>query len=534
MNETDITEFVEPVFRFCLNRLNNRYDAEDLASEIMVHVLNGLSKYKIDSLEGWVWRIAHNRYARFIRSRKVYQDNENSVDNDFLVTLSLSDDYDIVDAIEVEDNFSDVFRYLHTLSKDYRDITVDYYIGEMCVRDIAEKYSLAETTVKWRLNVSREKIKKRIGENKMEKIYKRLNWNTTSCNGSMDSDKYLHSQIARAICEAAYEKPVTVEEISLKTGLPTIFIEDELPKLIYGDAIVDEGNGKYSTNFIILRLSDREMMEKNFAPIVKDIADFYQKLFVENSEKIKSIGFTGCDKKMNKLGYIALPASLRNKIGTIKSSVNMENGPYPPRKDGRYGWFVVDEFKVENGTQITSDYGAGCNSDKNNDTDGWLHYYWLAKYFRHDIYRHGMGCIVSKNIMDSAMDGRVPSGVFTEDDIAKLIKYNLAEKSGDGYKFTFACFTREQFAEFTNAVTSNSEALDSLLKKLILDIHSSFKQFVPKRLDSQINQWVSCFVNEIIGYVAEELINRNVLETPDEKTPMTNGIFYIPGKYMIS
>jgi hypothetical protein len=32
-----------------------------------------------------------------------------------------------------------------------------------------------------------------------------------------------------------------------------------------------------------------------------------------------------------------------------------------------------------------------------------------------------------------------------------------------------------------------------LLNKLMLDIHKSFKSFVPKRLDSKINQWVSCF-----------------------------------------
>ena len=69
----------------------------------------------------------------------------------------------------------------------------------------------------------------------MDKVYKRLNWNTTSCNGSMDSDKYLYSQIARSICEAVYENPLTVEEISLRTGIPTIYIEDELPRLEYGE-----------------------------------------------------------------------------------------------------------------------------------------------------------------------------------------------------------------------------------------------------------------------------------------------------------
>ncbi len=53
----------------------------------------------------------------------------------------------------------------------------------------------------------------------------------------MNSNKYLLDQVSRAICEAAYETPLTVEEISLATGLPTMYVEDFLPNLIYGDAI---------------------------------------------------------------------------------------------------------------------------------------------------------------------------------------------------------------------------------------------------------------------------------------------------------
>ena len=61
-----IIPYIDPIFRFCYRRLNNRYDAEDLAAEILCHVLEGMGKYEIESLDSWVWRIAHNRYARFI------------------------------------------------------------------------------------------------------------------------------------------------------------------------------------------------------------------------------------------------------------------------------------------------------------------------------------------------------------------------------------------------------------------------------------------------------------------------------------
>ena len=180
MDGKEIIPYVEPVYRFCHRRLNNWHDAEDLAGEILLHVLDGMGKYKIESLEAWVWRIAHNRYARFVdagsRRNAVFSSQE---------LCDIEDDYCQIDEESVEE-YEPVFRSLHTLSSQYRDIFVDYYIGEMPVKQLAEKYSLPETTVKWRLNVGRSRIRERMGEKTMDKVYQRLNWNTNGCNGSMD------------------------------------------------------------------------------------------------------------------------------------------------------------------------------------------------------------------------------------------------------------------------------------------------------------------------------------------------------------
>lgn len=39
MTEDKIIPYIEPIFRFCCKRLSNRCDAEDLASEIICHVI---------------------------------------------------------------------------------------------------------------------------------------------------------------------------------------------------------------------------------------------------------------------------------------------------------------------------------------------------------------------------------------------------------------------------------------------------------------------------------------------------------------
>jgi RNA polymerase sigma factor (sigma-70 family) len=523
LREEDIIRYIEPVFRFCARRLGSRHDAEDLASEIMVHILDGARKYHIESLDGWVWRIARNRYARFIDMKN--RRPETLPDGEF---SEVPDDYDFVEDLIVVEEHRQMFKYLHTLSSEYRDILVDYYIGDMSVKQIAERYSLTETTVKWRLNVSREKIKTRIGENKMDKVYKRVNWNTTTCNGSFDPNKYLFSQTARAICEAAYEKPLTTEEISLKTGLPTMYIEDELPRLISGDAIVRDGV-KYATNFIVLRLCDKKVLETKFAPLVEALADYFAELFGSRGRAIAEMDFYGSAFGMKKLGYIALPAVLRGKIRDVKDGLDLKNGPFPPRFDGGYGWFIVDE-------KDTADESLGATESGCNITDGerdFIYYFWLGKYFQNDVYHNGgTRWLHANGAVAKSKNGAIPDDALTDDDRVRLLRRNLITKDGAEFRLSFPVFDGRQYEAFTENFKMDDARLVGLISELISDIHKSFQAFVPKRLGGQINQWVSCYSHNIIGFVAEALINRGVLEKPDEDKPLTNGVFCVLGDYV--
>ena len=510
MDENKIIPYIEPIFRFCCKRLSNRYDAEDLAGEIICHILDGISKYQIESLDAWVWRIACNRYARFIDSRNKNQAILSCDDELFDIA-----DYSDSDEDNTREQYETVFRYLHTLSSEYKNIFVDYYIGELSVRNLARKYSLPETTIKWRLNVGRKKIKDRIGEDKMDKIYQRINWNTAVCNGNMDSDAYLHTQIARAICLAAYETPLTVEEISIRTGIPTMYIEDELPRLEYGDAICKVGS-KYVTDFIIFSLKNRKQTEDISASAVNMLADKFEAIFKEAADKTVTVGFYGNDFGMDRLGYIVIPYLLRHKIRDVKNNrLKLENGPYPPRKDGGYGWFIVEETADKN--ESSAEYSTGCNADSDENNPALqIYYYWISKYFDYNVYHNnGIRRMLETDVIKNMTNGLIPKDALSDEDAAYFVKNNLLKLSEDKLYLNIPYFTEEQFAKFISLFDVTDEKTDELLAGWVGSVRKNFESFVPKHLHSQINQWMNYYLYQIVGYVTDELIRRGVLCKPD-------------------
>lgn len=525
LDENKVIPYIEPIFRFCCKRLSNRYDAEDLAGEIICHILDGMSKYQIESLDAWVWRIACNRYARFIDSRNKNQAILSCDDELFDIA-----DYSDSDEDNTREQYETVFRYLHTLSSEYKNIFVDYYIGELSVRNLARKYSLPETTIKWRLNVGRKKIKDRIGEDKMDKIYQRINWNTAVCNGNMDSDAYLHTQIARAICLAAYEMPLTVEEISIRTGIPTMYIEDELPRLEYGDAICKVGS-KYVTDFIIFSLKNRKQAEDISASAVNMLADKFEAIFKEAADKTVTVGFYGNDFGMDRLGYIVIPYMLRHKIRDVKNNrLKLENGPYPPRKDGGYGWFIVEETADKN--ESSAEYSTGCNADSDENNPALqIYYYWISKYFDYNVYHNnGIRRMLETDAIKNMTNGLIPKDALSDEDAAYFVKNNLLKLSEDKLYLNIPYFTEEQFAKFISLFDVTDEKTDELLAGWVGSVRKNFESFVPKHLHSQINQWMNYYLYQIIGYVTDELISRGVLCKPDCKKPLTSGVFCVEGK----
>jgi RNA polymerase sigma factor (sigma-70 family) len=511
-----ILPFVEPIYWFCLKRLSNRIDAEDLAQEILVSILEGLRRQNISNLEGYVWRVAHNRYARLIDQRQ----RENIVFFGDDAGFDICDNRSLDDQPSSLEEFQNAFTALHTLSSTYRDILVDYYVHEINANTIARKYGLSVASVKWRLHAGREKMKERYP--KMNKTYEKINMHIM-CNGSFGPNKYLNFQINKAIAVACYEKPLTIEEISMATGIPTLYLEETLEHMQYGDAIEKAGN-KYQTNFIILHDVDNKKMQRKLQPEIGALTDKVWNVIEQEIHNIQNIGFYGSNFDVKKLSYILVPVIVKDAADQVKQN-NLKLTPpaRPIRKDGGNGWFIVTE-----GIERLDENYSGCNgyvyTDEMNNEKARVTYYWIGESFDENL------SAFLKNYQKYAEKTDFVTGEFissNEEEIAKLISFNLVEKIDDRYYSAIPMITERQMGKISDILFPHLDTIAKSMESWMLSLLRVYESFTPARLHDQILGNVDSYCFNAVAFVHKELQNRGKVNLPQLGQVFTSNIIYI-------
>lgn len=504
--EQIILQYTESIFGYCIKRLNDIQDAQDLSQEILVECIRFLSNREdILNYDAYIWKTAHNRYARRFYSNKI-------------TCISLQDsgldmclpDYSDFERLENQDTINEVFRAVAGIAKSHREVLVDYYVKELSYSEIAEKREISINTVKTRLFYGKQKLKERFDKvmSENQKVYERINWHIM-CNGHMDPNKYLDKQVSRAICLAAYDKPLSIEKISDITGMPCMYIEDEINSLIYGEAIEKIGS-KYQTNFII---HTKTMMDKTLLSLKDKADEISYKLFnklKQYEEKIRNVGFYGCHFTMEHLLWIFIPLTIRAAVYNTRQIVpQIHYEVFPPRKDGGCGYFVIQESENER-----VETNSGCNCYRNgNKWDKLYNYFWWGKHFNSNI----------NNILPRAVNMNFSNGIFDfsilpEEDLALLIKYNLVYRNNENKDcWSIPVFTEKQYKELENILNKIAEEFVLIIAEAAEKIYRIYENLIPKRLYSQISGVMGGEVHRIIGLIIENYISNGYLKEPNEE-----------------
>lgn len=62
--------YVSLIYRYCLVRLGNRQEAEDVTSEVFLKAFTRLDSFRGQNFSAWLYRIAHNAVVDRLRSRR--------------------------------------------------------------------------------------------------------------------------------------------------------------------------------------------------------------------------------------------------------------------------------------------------------------------------------------------------------------------------------------------------------------------------------------------------------------------------------
>lgn len=278
MNKHDadkiISSYIKKLFGFAVSRLSKIDEAEELAAEITLQVYESLLRQdNITNLDGYIWRVARNVYARYIDGRKMISAAdgiEHIPDSrDFTLELIRSESYGILR------------REITYLSKIQREIIVQHYFHNKKVKEIAAMLFLNENTVKWHLACSRKELKmgmqrsRTTGNLGTEPICL-FNMGHNGAPGKKgDTATFLAKSLTQNIVYAAYHQPRNINEIAEELGVNPIFVEDEVAVLEEYGFMDKQKDGRYLANIQI------SIPSKEADDIQKEINPKYAKIFAE-------------------------------------------------------------------------------------------------------------------------------------------------------------------------------------------------------------------------------------------------------------
>lgn len=475
MNDSQLNEKIaevsKTIFSYCIARTPNRADAEDLSQDILCELVKSVKNIRDDdAFYGFMWAVAGNVYKQWCRKKEKSN------------VCELTDDIPSEDkTFEFDDDYTDIYllrRELTLLSEKYRRATILYYIDGKSCSEISQILSISKSMVKYLLFKSRKILKE--GMN-MERKLGILSYNPKSLI-PMYSGKgpnlfwnFMQSKIRQNIVSACYNDSLTPQQISIETGIPLPYLDDEIKALEEKNILIREGT-HYKTNIIIITSECADEIEQTAAAYHEKIADTIGIFLDSKLKEYRKIGFAGADFSENTLRWQLAVILFRMIAG---ADFGRNDAPVTGWGESAYIWCVEkwNEKHIFNYCGVNSryndsiyffDYCRG-NKGKGNHKD----------FYGNDRYI---------NIICDIVRGKYNQ--FSEYDleaIAEMIKKGYVIKNGDGFGVTTPVYTKEQYE---NTITIVKDFLESDLSVLLKDLSQMTEKILaahtPKHLQDQV------------------------------------------------
>jgi len=493
-----IAEVSKTIFSYCMAKTPTREEAEDLSQDILCELIKSAENIRDDrAFYAFMWGVAGNVYKQWYR--KKLKNN----------TCELTDDIPAEDDF-TEDDGSDIYllrRELALLSEKYRRATILYYIDGLSCSEISSALAISESMVKYLLFKSRKILKE--GMN-MERTLGELSYNPKtlipmySGQGPNHFWQFMQSKIKQNIVSACYNDALTVQQISLETGIPLPYLDDDIRELEEKKILIKEGN-HYKTNVIVISSECTDETERAVSKYHDKIADKIESFILENIAEYRKIGFVGCDFSENTLRWQLATIFFRTIIGLYCHKTS--DAPKTAWGESAYLWFMekLNEKHIFNICDVDSNrrdrlYFLDYLKDGNGKGD------------HHDFFSNERYI----NIYCDICRGENPN--FSEYDleaVAEMIKKGYVIKEDETYRATVPIYTAEQYKAVVDMVqVFISNELVSIIYALDHSASQILSAHTPKHLENQVAGIAAMdkFVNAVC-IPASILIGRRILDT---------------------
>lgn len=506
-----VEESLKDIFAFSISRVYNKQDAEDLANDIIVAVLSSVDRLQNDSaFYGYMWKIAENTFKQYIRNK-----NKSDVmfNEKFCGVYWETPEQKFIDSEEI----SALRRELSLLSQYYHEATVKYYIENKTCSQISKEMKISEEMVKYYLFKSRKILKEGVN---MERKYGEKSYNPGEFRINFwgnGSNAYIWDTFERKqpgnIVLAAYEKPVTIEELSLELGVVSVYLEDELDILLRYNFLTKSGN-KYQTNFLIFK-SDFEEEFKTKAcsneickAVTEEVKAFTETLLPKYRKKDLGIKLND-----NELRWFIVDIAMINALGDFEENISCAKfGAYPRLNATTYGFVYGHDNDYEYG-YFSGIYGR-CDNSKNTAFYSAVNYNVIK-----NCQRWQGGSKLRSDILCDAVIKERADLCAAKETLAQLVNESMITVKDGILNANFPTLTSKQNYLIGEDLKPITDRVVTCMDEICSSAAAIFNKHTPKELKEHCEQVAYVrYQADAIGIIVENLVADGYLTVPDKKT----------------
>ena len=470
------------LLRWAWGKTGDASQAEDLAQEVWLQYLAVVRREEaaerpVRQAEHLLWRVARFVWLKRLRQLTTHRtlplDEQTADPRDFTAEMA--------DRLEDERLTAWVRQRVMNLSRLQREAMILFYVHQLPQKEIARRLGVSEGTLRWHLFETRKKLREGANDmNPTEFVYTPRTLHM-GINGQDTPNNAVHrireSLLMQNICCACYPEGRSAQELAEMLGVARPYIEHDLNWLTEQELMREE-KGRFYTGFLIMTSRQEVEMFRVFEAHKETLCDAITDHLLAHEETIRSIGFTGCDKPMNKLLWLLIYRFCCHLPMAAET-------PEPPiRPDGGKYWALgFDRTEPVPSLRSCFDYNGSMNNDG---------FYWFGL--------HNFGQSEIEDMMDAwtpeyralrALLEKLIHAGFDPACVAESEQYTLAQliekgfvtPTADALTPNFVIFTRAQYDRlYFEVFRPLADSLQGEIRRLADDLHDVAAATLPPHL----------------------------------------------------